>query len=178
MIAPEEKRNVLSGPAPGERPGGVGTVDVVARSLGQADLVLQRAREVMVVVDEHSSPPWPDVGEWRQLLPKWFVDACAPERSREEMDEWLAWWRTLPPDRKAQAKDQLGWTVADWLFWMQPSERQWFWWDAHVESPELLRVVVEVPAWPAPLGALEWLLRAAGVSEVHQEPAGSLTSPR
>jgi hypothetical protein len=49
------------------------------------------------------------------------------------------------------------------------SERQWFWWDAKVEREGTLRVTVEVPGQPAPLGALDWLLRAAGAVEVIHE---------
>jgi hypothetical protein len=55
---------------------------------------------------------------------------------------------------------------ADWLYWLEPSERQWFWWDAAVERPDALRVIVEVAGWPAPLGAHDWLLLAAGAIEV------------
>jgi len=45
----------------------------------------------------------------------------------------------------------------DWLHWLEPAECQWFWWDAVVEDPDTLRVIVEVAGWPAPPGALDWL---------------------
>lgn len=47
---------------------------------------------------------------------------------------------------------------------------EWFWWDAEVGTDGTLQVTVEVPGWPTALGALDWLLRAAGAAEiVHEE---------
>jgi hypothetical protein len=86
--------------------------------------------------------------------------------SREAADAWLAWWRTLPPAEQARASQDRRWTLADWLYWLEPTQRQWYWWDAIVEDPDTLRLVVQVPGWPAPLGALQWLLRVAGASDL------------
>jgi hypothetical protein len=160
----EEQRHLRDGPLPGERPRGVGTVTVVARCRGDAERVLERAREVLGVVLTHAaaSPPRPSLGVWRRLLPEWFVESCAPEQSREQAERGLRWWRDLPPEERARVSREQPWRLADWLYWLRPPERQWFWWHAVVESPDTLRVMVEIPSWPAPLGALEWLLRAAG----------------
>jgi hypothetical protein len=38
--------------------------------------------------------------------------------------------------------------------------------DARVDGPDWLRIVIELDSWPAPLGALAWLLRAAGAGDV------------
>jgi hypothetical protein len=77
----------------------------------------------------------------------------------------------LPPDEQAQVAEEQRWTLADWLHWVQPSEREWFWWDAKVESPDTARILVEVPGDPVALGALDWLLRAAGATAIRYEPA-------
>lgn len=139
---------------------------------GTAELVLDRSRAVMLAVLDNGDPQWPSVQRWKDLLPGWFVTACAPERSQQETDEWLAWWRTLGPAEQARADGEQPWELADWLHWLMPSERQWFWWDAVIEAAGTLRVTVEVAGWPAPLGALDWLLRASGAGEVsHQENA-------
>lgn len=170
MIPPEEHRHLVSGPRPGERAGGVGTVMVLAECAGGAATVLARSREVMEVVVDHPSHDWPGVEEWRRLLPRWFVEACV-EESDDEADRWLAQWRGLPPDERAAAEERRPWALADWLFWVHPSERQWFWWDATVEDSDRVRVEVEVVGWPQPLGALFWLLRAAGAvsATVHED---------
>jgi hypothetical protein len=172
MIPPEELRHLDVGSRPGERASGTGTVSVVAHCHGDAGLVGERAREVMRAVLAHVGPPWPSSDEWRQVLPQWFVEGSAPEQSREEAERWLGWWRSLSAEEQARVTRAQRWTLADWLYWLDPSERQWFWWDAVVEKGDRLRVIIEVSGWPAPLGALDWLLRAAGaVGVTHDEPA-------
>ena len=57
----------------------------------------------------------------------------------------------------------------DWLHWLEPDNRTWFWWDAAVTQDDALRVMVEVPGASAPLGALEWLFKASGAGEVRPE---------
>lgn len=169
MIPTEELRHLDSGSRTGERADGIGTVSVVATCRRDADRVGQRAREVLRAVLMHARSSWPLLSEWRQLLPVWFVEGSAPEQSREEAERWLAWWRSLPTGERAQVTHGRRWTLSDWLYWLEPSARQWFWWDAAVEDPDTLRVTVEISDWPAALGALEWLLRAAGALEVTYE---------
>jgi hypothetical protein len=146
--------------------GGVGTIDVVATAPAP-ESVLGRCREVLAVVIDHQAGDWPDVSAWRELLPSWFVEAC-PDESPEETERWLAWWRSLPREQQVEAERARAWSLADWLYWLEPDERQWFWWAATVED-DALRVAVELSGWPAPLGALEWLLRTAGATTVTVE---------
>jgi len=166
VIPPEEQRHVEAGSRPGEHPGGIGKVTVVARCAGNADLVSTRACEVLRSVLEHAGPPWPSPDEWRALLPEWFVEACRPEESKKEAEAWLLRWRALPPNQQAEVARERSWTLTDWLYWLEPNERQWFWWDAVADNPDRLRVLAEISGWPAPLGALEWLLRASGAVAV------------
>ena len=174
MIPPDELRHVGAGPRSGERPGGVGTVTVTVKARGDAAMVIDRAREVMSSLIDRAGPPWPAMEAWREILPSWFIAACSPERPREEVEQWLKWWRSLSPDEQARATKEQQWTLADWLFWLDPHERQWFWWDAVVDDRDTARVVVEVAGWPAPLGALDWLLRASGAVEVlHNTAVGT-----
>lgn len=165
MIAPEERRHLKSGTRRGEQPGGAGLVSVVIRCRRDARVVLGRCREVLGVVLDHQLGPWPEVDEWRRFLPGWFVDACV-EESKEEVERWLAEWRRLPSDQRAAAEEGRGWSLADWLMWLQPDERQWFWWDASVDDEDTLTVELEVVGLPGPLGAFTWLARAAGATAV------------
>jgi hypothetical protein len=127
LIAREEQRQLKSGPRRGEQPGGAGLESVVIHCRGDARAVLDRCREVLSVVLDHQADPWPAVHERRRLLPRWFVDACVDE-SKEEMERWLAEWRALPPERRGAAADTAAWSLANWLMFLQPDERQWFWW--------------------------------------------------
>ncbi|QRP49055.1 hypothetical protein [Amycolatopsis sp. FDAARGOS 1241] len=147
----------------------MGIVEVLARGGAGGVEVLGRSRAVLLEVLEHSGPGWPTVEEWRSILPPWFVAACGPEMRREDAERWMAWWRTLGPADKARVESERRWTLADWLYWLMPSERQWFWWDAKVGRDDTLRVSIEVMGWPTALGALDWLLRAAGAVEVFHE---------
>jgi hypothetical protein len=170
LIPPEEQRHLTAGPRPGEVPGGIGLVGVFARGGVDACEVLDRARVVLFEVLRHSGPVWPTIEEWRSYLPPWFVTACAPEMSREDAERWREWRRGLGPADRARAESDRGWTLTGWLYWLTPSERQWFWWDAEVRQDATLQVSVEVEGWPAALGALDWLLQAAGAAEVvHDE---------
>jgi hypothetical protein len=169
VIVPEELRHLTDGPRPDERPGGAGTISLLASGGTDARTVLARCRSVLRAVLDHSAGEWPAAQEWRSLLPAWFVAACAPERSREELEQWLAWWRTLAPDDRARADAERPWALADWLYWLMPSERCWFWWDAEVRPGGTLLVLVEVPGLPTALGALDWMLRAAGATDIIHE---------
>jgi hypothetical protein len=139
---------------------------VRASCAGDADTVLRRSREVLEPVIHLQDGAWPADHAWPRLLPAWFVRACAPETSDEENSAWLARWQELSPREQALEEATARWTLLNWIEWFRPEERQWFWWDAAAESPDVAVVEVEIAGWPVPLGSLKWLLRAAGAVEV------------
>ena len=149
-------------------------IEVQAVSMSPGALaVLERVREVLRLVLAAGEGEWPDLAEWRVTLPQWFLSACAEEETPENAEKWLAWWRTLDPDARAQAARDRPWSLTDWLHWLYPPERQWFWWGASTNGDDLITITVVVNGWPAPLGALEWLLKAAGASTVVTSDRGS-----
>jgi hypothetical protein len=164
LNADNERRHLWSGPWRGEQPEALGIVPVIATCPGGAAVVIERAQHVMDALLRHGSPAWPSDDEWRSLLPAWFV-AQFHERSAKEHEEWLRHRRTLPPE-EARAEAMRDWGLGDWLFWLEPRERQWHWWDARVEDYDTARVEVQVYGFPMPFGALEWLLRASGATDV------------
>ena len=166
MRPEDEQRHLIRGQDHDERAPDVGTVDVRIRSNGNAARVLDGAKQVLLAVLEHAGPPWPSLEEWRAVLPDWFVEGCAPEMSPAEAEQWLTLWRSLPPEEQARATRERRWALAGWLYWLEPAQREWYWWNATVEEPDSLHVVVQVEGWPAPLGALDWLLRVAGGNEI------------
>jgi hypothetical protein len=140
-------------------------IEVSAHSL-DSSLLLQRCREVMTVVLGHDQSNWPSLAGWRAELPTWFVDACGPEQSAEEAQRWLAWWRSLPPEEQDAVEEQQPWALSDWLEWLQPAERTWYWLGAEESDPHRLLIWLDAPGSPAPTGALEWLLKAAGATDI------------
>lgn len=164
MTPDVELRHVDSGPAPREGPIGI-LLDLNAISSGRSREMLARAREVMKAVLLNSDP-WPDLDVWRHVLPRWFVERSAPEQTKEQAERWLAWWRKLSPQEQAQVSEEESWSLAEWLYWLEPEQRQWYWWDARVVDQDTARIVIDVPDIPTALGALEWLLKAAGAERV------------
>jgi hypothetical protein len=165
----DERRRVVDGPLPDEEPDG--TLVAVDAVCDDATQVLARCREVLTVVLDHSDGEWPTDEEWLALLPDWFVAASAPELTPDEAERYRARWEAMSyQERLADAASQKPWSVSDWIFWFDPDDRHWFWWDAEVRSTTELRVWIQVDTWPAPVGSLEWLLRAAGAREVIVDP--------
>jgi hypothetical protein len=116
-----------------------------------------------------ASVPSNDIDGWRRSLPGWLIKQFRPEESNEEAEKWLKRWRQLPRDKQVRAGEERGWSLANWLYWFTPEEREWYWWDAKVLNDDALLVTLQVQGDPAPMPALEWLLKAAGGRDVQRE---------
>jgi hypothetical protein len=164
-----ERLHLIGGPAREEKPGGLGTVRFVAKCKGNAPEVLEKAKETLKAVNENSLPEWPSIDRWRQILPAWFVNRCAPERSQEEAENWLTWWKSLTPAEQKKVLAEEEWSLSNWIYWFQPDNRQWYWWDGVPLDRNYVVIAVEVDAWPFAWGALRWLFRAAGADDLRSE---------
>jgi hypothetical protein len=118
-----------------------GDTDVVEAAGGSR--ALERVREVLEAVLSRAAAggEWPDVDEWRRLLPAWFVEACVDD---------------------AEVRDCVvdKWSLRAWVYWFQPQQRRWRWWDARVDG-DRIAVTLLVEQRPYLRGALEWLLKVA-----------------
>jgi hypothetical protein len=161
----QEYQRLTVSPSPDSRPGGLGTIQFRARCLGNAAQVLARVKEVLAVVSE-SSEPWPTMAEWQKRLPRWFLDRCAPAMTREQAEKWLTAWRELPPAERDRAENEKHWSLEDWLYWMEPSNRTWTWWDGCDQDADTLALAIEVMDWPFPWGSFRWLIIASGAENV------------
>lgn len=136
-----EAERIQHGPTDGEQP----PADAVSLSYacpgGAAD-VLQRVRDVLTRVVPAPSP-WPSLAEWRERLPAWFVDACSDDVKIS----------TCVVDK---------WSLRAWVWWFQPEQRRWTWWDGGADDGRLTLRLVPTGNGSLLLGALEWLLEAAG----------------
>jgi hypothetical protein len=167
MSKEEELARIASGPAPGERPDDV-LIDLQVRAPGRADDVLRRARTVLTNVLEHIDER-PTSEAWRRLLPEWFVQRFVPERTQDEAERWLDWWRTLSPEEKARAQEQ-SWTLLDWLYWFEPEQRTWSWWNATIRDKDTFRLAIAACDSVTPLAAFKWLFRASGAEQISSLP--------
>jgi hypothetical protein len=50
------------------------------------------------------------------------------------------------------------------VWWFQPEQRRWTWWDARADRAQLTVTLVPTGAGSLLLGALEWLLEASGAT--------------
>ncbi len=162
MNATEELCHLRSGPAVDSRPGEYCTIQINATLSTTSDLFLCRCQEVLGVILENTGDPWPSVAHWLSILPRWFVEACAAEESEEESELWWTQWQKLSGVARETASAERGWTVSEWLHWMQPDEREWFWWDHFFDGPTRILVSLQTLGWPVPLGALHWLMTVSG----------------
>lgn len=136
----EERRRLGEGAAGLEPPGELDSLDVRA---ADPAATLERVREVLDVVVAHGEGGWPEVDEWKRLLPAWFVAACVDDREVQEcvLDRW---------------------SLRAWLHWLQPDQRHWRWWDAEPAGDGTLRVRLLVLSRPYLRGSLDWLLKVSG----------------
>jgi hypothetical protein len=111
-----ERRHLLEGPAPDERPGGLGTVRFLAWCSGSAEQVIERAKAVLTVVNMHNAGEWPSEVRWRELLPSWFVLCCGPELSQEQAEAETARWRVLSRNEQIQWEEERAWSLANWTY--------------------------------------------------------------
>lgn len=128
----------------------------------KAEIVLGRCKEVLRIVLENSMGKWPSMDKWRNLLPQWFIERCAREITMEEAEKRL----NLSIEERKEINRKEGWTLSAWLYWFNPEERQWFWWDAKINDEDTIIITVECLSWPFPWGALEWLFISLGAESI------------
>jgi hypothetical protein len=167
-----ELDRVTGNPAKDSSPQGIGTVRFVIDCPKDVDAasVLERAKSVMAAVDSAVLQGWPSNDHAAPILPKWFTSACAPEKSKEEKAQWLRWWRGLSYEEKLRKGAEAKWSLSNWLYWLEPENRECFWWDSFIqEGSNRIVLAVEVDGSPFPWEHLGWLFLAAGAATVEEE---------
>ena len=151
------------------KPDGMGTVQFVCHTKGDSDRVVEKAKAVLTLVNEHSRKAWPNNDQWRGILPEWFLAECGPELTVEQAERQVELERHLSFEQRAALEREARWSAADWTYWLHPDQRLWFWWDAALVTKNDFFVAIETHEWPFPSGALKWLLRACGADTVEAE---------
>ncbi len=167
MDPADERRHLREGPKADEPRSLVGYI--VARCAGNAEAVLHGTKEVLETILRQDPKQWPADEAWASLLPRWFVERCAPEKTKEESDRWLAEWRSLSPEEQVRVEREAKWSVLSTVYWFRPEMRSCWWWDGVVVDQNTVRVVVTIEGWPYASGALEWILQASGAAIAEKE---------
>ena len=94
--------------------------------------------------------------DWKSELPEWFISKCRPERTEEQKIEYLKWWDSLSIEEKNKhsQKKQI-WSLKNWLYWMDPDEREWYWGKAESISDDEIMLTILVYGHPFPDGSLK-----------------------
>jgi hypothetical protein len=143
----EELKRIRTRPAFDEKPDGVGTVRFFVHYEGFAETLLQRTKSLLVIVDKIALSGWLADEEWGSRLPEWFTNACSPSMSTAQAEEWLTTWRRLTREQQDEVEATKKWSLENWLYWMEPKNRQWFWWDAAALDTSQVILTVEAPEW-------------------------------
>jgi hypothetical protein len=124
-----------------------------------SEATLEQIRDVLITILKDGSLSR-DVEGWAAGLPSWFVSQCVRDLTETEMAEFLSW-----PLEKRMAWGEK-WSLADWLHWFEPEQRQWEWWGAKCPSASELLITLLPLDTPFAHGALDWLCSCAGADEV------------
>ncbi|MCG7537914.1 hypothetical protein [Pseudoalteromonas sp. OOF1S-7] len=136
------------------------------RCNGDAAQVLDRAKEVMLTLLSCTKGKCFQYIKWTNALPSWFVQCCGRELSSDELEEYLSKWRLLSPEEQEKMENEQDWSLDDWLYWLEPEQRTWYWWSSNRLNDDLFELVIVVRDWPTAIGSLEWLLKASGANDV------------
>ncbi|MDS0526550.1 hypothetical protein NNC19_12735 [Clostridium sp. SHJSY1] len=131
---------------------------------GNSKGVLNRVKDVLEIVLQQDVKRWLTVEEWKCTLPKWFIESCADEITQEEAEQRL----TLSLEERIKISKNEGWALSSWIYWLNPNEKQWYWWESNIIDENILIVTVQSEDYPFAWGALEWLLLASGAIKVEE----------
>ena len=114
---------------------------------GNAGTVATRCEEVIAAVRRGQVGGWPELDDWKRILPGWFTSACVDDREVQNcvLDRW---------------------SLRAWLHWLKPENMRWEWVGAEPEGQDRLVVIVGAVQRPYLKGALVWLVKTAGGKEL------------
>lgn len=169
-----ERRRLAQGIGKDEKICGMFVDSFLVDCDGNAQQVLDRARELMRIVNEHAmAAAWPQDDEWPRLLPTWFVRQCAPEQTHEEWEREEERLRALSWEERREHYRTSRWSLLSWTGWMDPRERMWIWWDADVRDADTLLVDIDRFGDPPPgePPGFRWLFLASGARDLDEADA-------
>ncbi len=117
---------------------------VRAKNVQNADQVLARTKEIMKCISQYAyTNTWPSDEEWKEILPKWFVQSMTLKTS-EDRD-----------------KDHNLWHFESWVDNMRM--RAWVWWSSKKNGDDL-SFVLETLSIPYLYSPFIYILYSQGIS--------------
>lgn len=138
-----------------------------AQSKHHAKTVIDKTVGLLKAVDKGAlEPNWPPLDYWNRSLPSWFIGACEPCKGQTEALRWLSWFNALSESKQRDVESKQKWSLPDFLYWFEPQNRHWYWWNAQLISEGFAEIGVIARSWPFPVGSLKWILRASGANDI------------
>ena len=162
IVITNELELVLGSAEPPAIAPAIGLASFTVHCVGGASSVLDRARSTLAAVLRHSEATFDDLSFWRSVLPDSFVSRCAPEMTEAEKEAYMR----LPVEERMR---EAAWSVLGWVHWLQPAERQWYWWRAMCSDSSTIVIEVQPTDWPFAHGALDWLFLASGAQSIESD---------
>lgn len=97
---------------------------------GNANHVRQLIKDILLIFNDiYRHSRWPDFDEWLEILPKSFTEKFLPELDEANIEKLRrAWFKMSYEEKLEQAATKQQWRLSNWLVYMMPDERIWFWW--------------------------------------------------
>jgi hypothetical protein len=121
----------------------------------------RRLDEIFSMLKIFSSENWSSPSYCASHLPVWLLQRFTQPLSNAEAEALMA----LPFEERMLAFAKAGWSLENWLYWMQPSMRLWNEIESTVVKLGLLRVSVDIDSHPSPTEALEWLFECSAIEQ-------------
>ena len=135
--------------------------------------VLAGIKEVVSLVIDHSTRPWPSDEAWRTLLPPWLLAGFVPDKPAEQAAREAEHFRKLLMENHdefvAFYKENNTWDLPNWIYWMHPDNRYWRWGRAETRG-DSLSIQLTASDFMIPSEAFEALLKIAGGTEIEKYP--------
>ena len=140
-------------------------LSVISNSLHSLD-VLTKVKFIMTIIADKSIKGWPEIEEWKKLLPEWFNDSLRSPYTKVEMEAELSKWRRLSPNDRLEYEKRVKWDMVNWIQTMSPQSRAWLWMDGIIKNDSSLEIYILIKEYPFPWDNLRFLLQASGAIEV------------
>lgn len=142
--------------------------DFVIKCSNNSTVVMELARKTLLEINyQYDNDKWLTIENWKQILPEQFLANCVPEMADDEIAMHKKWWESLSYKEKLkEAKKEDKWMLSNWLYWLEPKERVWFWWGSEVLDENHFVFSAKTLDDLFLSGSLKWLFLGSGAKSV------------
>lgn len=136
-------------------------VEFTAQFIDSCSQAKNRVAGLLEIISSQTAV-WPEIGVWQQLLPPWFLDSCGPILTLEEMTARINARRAMSAAKQQEDAANPQWSIATWLYWLEPENRTWTVESMNCINEHELRITICIDGFPTALEAFYFMIKAAG----------------